>query len=208
MNSSSYNCFEKFPRLVFKTEEVLMHILGNGRALTDGSRAASCTTFLYKTELYDIVGSSPANYREVPGWNLGPKSGCADFPWFPSAPPAQRRWYTSKQATIISFRYVIRVRSQWPRGLRHEMSSPAWTLGSWARIPLDAWMFVCVYSLFVFSCVGSGLATGWSLVQGVLPIVYKCKIKEPYKEEAKGRYGLQRHWKKKTFVIFLSLNAI
>jgi hypothetical protein len=51
----------------------------------------------------------------------------------------------------------------------------------------------CVYSVFVLSCVGSGLATVWSLVQGVLPIVYKCKITEPHKEEAKARYGLQRH---------------
>jgi hypothetical protein len=47
--------------------------------------------------------------------------------------------------------------------------------------------------VFVLSCVGSGLATGWSLVQGVLPIVYKCKITEPDKEEAKARYGLERH---------------
>jgi hypothetical protein len=28
------------------------------------------------------------------------------------------------------------------RGLRHEKSSSAQTLGSWARIPLKAWMFV------------------------------------------------------------------
>jgi hypothetical protein len=41
-------------------------------------------------------------------------------------------------------------------------------------------MDVCVYSVFVLSCVGSGFATGWSLVQGVLPIVYKCKITEPH----------------------------
>jgi hypothetical protein len=87
----------------------------------------------------------------------------------------------------------LKCRSQWPRGLRYEMSSPAWTLGSFVRIPLEAWMFVCVYSVFVLFCVGSGLATGWSLVQGVLPIVYKCKITEPHKEEAKARYGLQRH---------------
>jgi hypothetical protein len=83
--------------------------------------------------------------------------------------------------------------SQWPRGLEHEMSSPAWTLGSWVRISLEAWMSVCVYSVFMLSCVSSGLATGWSLVQGVLPIAYKCKITEPHKEEAKARYGLQRH---------------
>jgi hypothetical protein len=29
-------------------------------------------------------------------------------------------------------------RPQWPRGLRHELSSPAQTLGSWIRIPLEA----------------------------------------------------------------------
>jgi hypothetical protein len=38
-------------------------------------------------------------------------------------------------------------RSQWPSGLRHEMSSPAWTLGSWVRIPLEAWMSVSVNSV-------------------------------------------------------------
>jgi hypothetical protein len=36
----------------------------------------------------------------------------------------------------------IRSRSQWPRSLRHELSSPARTLGTWVRIPLKAWMFV------------------------------------------------------------------
>jgi hypothetical protein len=54
-------------------------------------------------------------------------------------------------------------------------------------------MFVYVYYVFVLSCIGSGLATGRSLVQGVLPTVYKCKIMEPHKEEAKARYGLQHH---------------
>jgi hypothetical protein len=34
--------------------------------------------------------------------------------------------------------------SQWPRGLRHELSSPARTLGSWVRILLEAWIYVCV----------------------------------------------------------------
>jgi hypothetical protein len=52
--------------------------------------------------------------------------------------------------------------SQWLHGLGHEMSSPARMLGSWVRIPLKAWMFVCIYSVFVLSCLGSGLATGLS----------------------------------------------
>jgi hypothetical protein len=43
--------------------------------------------------------------------------------------------------------------SQWPRCLRREPSSPARTLGSWIRIPLEAWISVCVYSVFVLFCV-------------------------------------------------------
>jgi hypothetical protein len=42
---------------------------------------------------------------------------------------------------------------QWPRGLRHEVSLLARTLGSGDRIPLKAWMSVFVYSVFVLSCV-------------------------------------------------------
>jgi hypothetical protein len=35
------------------------------------------------------------------------------------------------------------------RGLRHELSSPTWTLGLWVQIPLKAWIFVCVCSVLV-----------------------------------------------------------
>jgi hypothetical protein len=39
-------------------------------------------------------------------------------------------------------------RSQWPRGLRHEQSSLAWTLGSWVWIPLKEWMSaLCAFIL-------------------------------------------------------------
>jgi hypothetical protein len=44
-------------------------------------------------------------------------------------------------------------RSQWPRRLRHELFSSAETLQSWVRIPLEAWMSVCVYSVFLLFCV-------------------------------------------------------
>jgi hypothetical protein len=40
-------------------------------------------------------------------------------------------------------------RSQLPRGLRHELSSLASTLGSWVRITLKTWMSVCMFILFV-----------------------------------------------------------
>jgi hypothetical protein len=38
-------------------------------------------------------------------------------------------------------------RSQWPSDLRHELSSPAQTQGSWVRIPLNARMSVCAFIL-------------------------------------------------------------
>jgi hypothetical protein len=46
------------------------------------------------------------------------------------------------------------VRREWPRGLRHGLSSLARILGPWVRIPLEALMFVCVYSVFAVLCVG------------------------------------------------------
>jgi hypothetical protein len=52
--------------------------------------------------------------------------------------------------------------------------SSARTLGSWVRIPLEAWISLCVCCVFVLSCVGSGLATGSSPVQGVVPTA--CKL--------------------------------
>jgi hypothetical protein len=52
-------------------------------------------------------------------------------------------------AVLNSSRYEPERRSQWPRGVRHELSSLARMLGSWVRIPLKAWMSVCFYSVFV-----------------------------------------------------------
>jgi hypothetical protein len=78
-------------------------------------------------------------------------------------------------ASIYGGLALFHSRSQWPRGPRHELSSPASTLGSWVRIPVEAWMSVCVYSVCADLRVCSGLATGWSPVQGVLPTVWKTK---------------------------------
>jgi hypothetical protein len=44
-------------------------------------------------------------------------------------------------------------RSQWPRGLRHELSSPGQTLEPWVPLPLEVWIFVYIYSVFLLSCV-------------------------------------------------------
>jgi hypothetical protein len=61
-------------------------------------------------------------------------------------------------------------RSQWPR-------SKAWTVFARSSTEIvgsnPTWgMDVCVC---VVLCVGSGLATGWSSFQGVLPTVYRIK---------------------------------
>jgi hypothetical protein len=37
--------------------------------------------------------------------------------------------------------------TQWPRGLRHELSSLPQTLGSWVRISLKTWMSMCTFIL-------------------------------------------------------------
>jgi hypothetical protein len=62
-------------------------------------------------------------------------------------------------------------RSQYQRGLKHELSSLSRTLGSWVRISVMAWMFgVCIglFCVRVVLCLGRGFATGCTLVQGVL----------------------------------------
>jgi hypothetical protein len=53
----------------------------------------------------------------------------------------------------FSYTEAMEGRSQWPRSLSYELSSPIETLGSWVRIPLKAWMSVYVYSVFVLFCV-------------------------------------------------------
>jgi hypothetical protein len=56
----------------------------------------------------------------------------------------------------------------------HVLSSLAWKPGSWVRIPHKAWIFgVCMrlFCVCVVRCLGTGLATSWSPVQGVIPSV-------------------------------------
>jgi hypothetical protein len=66
-------------------------------------------------------------------------------------------------------------RSRWPRGQSWIVfaRSNAGIVGSNPTRCLD----ICVFLFFVcvVLCVGSGLSTGWSPVQGVQPTVYKIK---------------------------------
>jgi hypothetical protein len=121
--------------------------------------------------------------------------------------------------TDVNFNSLIHVlmsvnitcRSEWPRGLRYELSWPTQTLGSWVRIQLDAWMFVCVYSAFVQPCVqvaalqradppskGFVCVRGgpnqplhhdpqWSIVQGVYHLCTRIK---KLRKQSKSKRGL------------------
>jgi hypothetical protein len=83
--------------------------------------------------------------------------------------PVDAIFYWSCYSTLnVCRRHIPQRRSQWPSILKHVLSSPTQTLWPLVRISLKAWMFVCVYSVFLLSCVGSGFATSWSTANGVL----------------------------------------
>jgi hypothetical protein len=75
--------------------------------------------------------------------------------------PQLRMWYCAAWPGIVlqgmgTYSYEYRVVIAGHNGrvvLRHEPSSPARTLRSWVRIPLETWMSVCVYPVFVLFCV-------------------------------------------------------
>jgi hypothetical protein len=73
---------------------------------------------------------------------------------------------------IINF-YSVLCRSQLPCGLRRGY----WPVGCCDHGFESRSRYECLSSSFcvVLSCVGRGLATGWSLVQGVLPYVNRSR---------------------------------
>ena len=81
-------------------------------------------------------------------------------------------WYNNIMSNIFSCVWLLIIsllllnvwsfcRSQWPRGLRRG-STAACLLGLWVRIPPGLWMSV---SCECCALSGTGLCTGWSLVQ-------------------------------------------
>jgi hypothetical protein len=75
------------------------------------------------------------------------------------------------------------------------------TLGSWVRIPLEAWMSVLVSSVLILTYAGSGLVTGLSPMQGVLLTIYKVyrsrlillgnRLEGPMRIVEKGEWNLK-----------------
>jgi hypothetical protein len=55
-------------------------------------------------------------------------------------------WFTILNSIICHY-IIYDCRTQWPRGLRYELSSLARTLGSWVRIPLKAWISAIIMCL-------------------------------------------------------------
>jgi hypothetical protein len=76
------------------------------------------------------------------------------------------RFFTLPFLIILQTYSYTDCRSQWPRDLRHELSSSARRLRYWVRFSIEARMFEGVYSTCVVLRIGRGLATGWSPVQG------------------------------------------
>jgi hypothetical protein len=74
-------------------------------------------------------------------------------------------------------------RSQWPSGLRHVLSS---TVQHWDCGFVFRSRHGCKSSFFcvVLSCVGRGLALGWSPIQGDLPNVYRFVNSEKLNSES------------------------
>jgi hypothetical protein len=67
----------------------------------------------------------------------------------------------------------IQARNQEIYGTRHEVFSPARTLGSLFRDPVEARMSLHFVSMLVLPWVGRGLKTRWSPIQGALPTAVK-----------------------------------
>jgi hypothetical protein len=71
------------------------------------------------------------------------------------------------------FRYFKQIVFQIFVSSHYNWNGSSKTLGSWVQILIKVRMSFCVYSVFMLPCLGSRLLTGWSLIQGVIPTVYK-----------------------------------
>jgi hypothetical protein len=93
-------------------------------------------------------------------------------------------WYLYKIEEFWEAR-IRQCQSQWPRNLKHELSSPARTLGSCVRIPLEEWMSVYVFSVFVLFCVQ--VAALWRADPPSKEFRILCKKDYEIEEEARAQ---------------------
>jgi hypothetical protein len=94
-------------------------------------------------------------------------------------------------------------RSQWPRSPRHEPSSPARTLGIVAlNLTRGIYGFTRIFYVCVVLCIGRGLATGWSPVQGFLLTVYKIKKLKSRQGPTKWCRAIDKCWREENYYFF------
>jgi hypothetical protein len=80
---------------------------------------------------------------------------CNYCPSLPHILPRTILWFNSSSATKfqgVIGRFCSVQRTQWQLGQRDKLSSLSQSLGSQVRIPFQACVPVCVYSVFAFSC--------------------------------------------------------
>jgi hypothetical protein len=108
----------------------------------------------------------------------------AGLRWRYSTPPPHGICHTDNFYRVENYKPIrVAARSEaWTVFARPN----AGTVGSKPTQVMDV-CIVCVYSVFVLFCVGRGLATGWSPVQGVLPTVYTIK---KLKKQPRSKNGL------------------
>jgi hypothetical protein len=76
--------------------------------------------------------------------------------------------YEEKYVEVLKRSQPVTV-AEWSEASTVLARLDAWIVGSNPTRVMDVYVYVYVYSMFVLSCVGRGLAMSWSLVQGVVP---------------------------------------
>jgi hypothetical protein len=111
--------------------------------------------------------------------------------WPTAVVPSKHRTWNAFLVDLWTAPDYTSLKSTAPRGLKHELPSPTQTLGSWIRIPLKAWMSVCVYSVFVLSCVQVA-----ALLRADPPSkesYWLCKRSRNWKKRPRSNKGKQSH---------------
>jgi hypothetical protein len=126
--------------------------------VTESQICFSWLSSLESNDLLAILGDCPAFPEKINSllmsgtkgvWSLKAIGPYFDYYWSTAAEYFRPTFHSESLPSTWKFGEadIKGGRSQWLRGLRHEPSSPARTMGSWVRIPLDVWMLLCVHSV-------------------------------------------------------------